>query len=119
MVVLPSTFMMPVAVLRIIRDVPPMVAVPAAAVLAVSVRFIVHSVDPLTTSWAPLPPRLIGSSMSPSESNVGELIVKMTPSLIVCVVPEPRPSQSNVATLTVVFGRDRRCPFHPQRAGAG
>src|SRR4029078_3027820 len=92
-VVLPSTLSVPV---KITGDVPPIVAVPAAAAFAVTVALAVHCVGPLTFSVDPDPASTNGSSMSPSESNVVELIVKVTPLLIVCVVPVPVPSQSNV-----------------------
>ena len=99
-VVLPSTF---IVAARIIRDVPPIVAVPAAAALAVIVLLAVHCVGPLTTSCEPAPASEKTSSMSPSASKFAELIVNVTPALIVCVPPTALPSQSNVLTLTVVL----------------
>src|SRR5262249_41141667 len=101
--VFPLTLQRPPADDSVIRAVPPIVAVPLSAALVVSAETMVQLLTPLTINWAPAPPSAIGSSISPSLSNVVEFIVNTTPLLIVCNVPLPVPSQSNVLVPIVVL----------------
>ena len=88
---------------KMTREEPPTVAVPAAAGLELRAPFMVHSVGPLTVRVEPVPARVMLSSMLPSVSMLGDVTVRVTPELMVWVVPGAVPSQSKVPTAIVEF----------------
>ena len=101
-VVLPLALKSPLAVVRTIREVPVRVAVPTAVGLVVRVFRMSHEVGPLTVSVPPLPNTRRASRIPPF-SMTGEVMVRFTPWLIVCVWVRLSRSQSRLPTEMVVF----------------